>query len=84
MMFGQILMSGMQMIGNCGFSRKNMTIAALSLSLGVGTTAASEADIWHIFPQIVQDVFAANVVAVVFVAALILSYALPDSMDNED
>ena len=83
MMFGQILLSGMQMIGNCGFTRKNMTIAALSLSLGVGSTAASESDIWHIFPQIVQDVFAANVVAVVFVTALILSYALPDKMDEE-
>lgn len=83
MMFGQILLSGMQMIGNCGFTRKNMTIAALSLSLGVGSTAASESDIWHIFPQIVQDVFAANVVAVVFVTALILSYALPDNMDEE-
>ena len=83
MMFGQILLSGMQMIGNCGFTRKNMTIAALSLSLGVGSTAASESDIWHIFPQIVQDVFAANVVAVVFVTALILSYAMPDKMDEE-
>lgn len=83
MMFGQILLSGMQMIGNCGFTRKNMTIAALSLSLGVGSTAASESDIWHIFPQMVQDVFAANVVAVVFVTALILSYALPDKMDEE-
>ena len=61
-----------------------MTIAAFSLSFGVGSTAASEAEIWHIFPQIVKDVFAANVVAVVFVTALILSYALPDSMDNDD
>ena len=82
MMFGQILTSGMEMIAKCGFTRKNVTIVALSLSLGMGSTAASEAEIWRIFPQIVKDVFSANVVAVVFVAAFLLSYALPEKMDD--
>ena len=84
MMFGQILMSGMQMIAKCGFTRKNVTIAAFSLSFGVGSTAAGESEIWHIFPQIVKDVFSSNVVAVVFVTAFILSYVLPEKMNEEN
>ena len=74
MMFGQILLSGMQMIADCGFTQRNITIASLSLAIGVGFTAATEIDIWNIFPQIIQDVFGGNVVAVVFVVAMILSY----------
>ena len=81
MMFGQILLSAMQMIAACGFSQRNITIASLSLAVGVGFTAASEQDIWAIFPKIVQDVFSGNVVAVVFVVAIILSYALPENME---
>ena len=81
MMFGQILLSGMQMIAACGFSQRNITIASLSLAVGVGFTAASEQEIWAIFPKIVQDVFSGNVVAVVFVVAMILSYALPENME---
>lgn len=82
MLFGQILVSGMQMIAKCGFTRKNITIVALSVSLGVGSTASSESEIWHIFPQIIKDVFSANAVAVVFVTAIILSYALPEKMND--
>ena len=81
MMFGQILLSGMQMIAACGFSQRNITVASLSLAVGVGFTAASEQDIWAIFPKIVQDVFSGNVVAVVFVVAMILSYSLPENME---
>lgn len=81
-MFGQILMSGMEMISKCGFTRKNITVAALALSFGVGSTAAAEADIWHIFPMVVKDIFGANVVAVIFVIALILSFVLPDNMED--
>ena len=81
LMFGQILLSGMQMIANCGFTKRNITIAALSLGVGVGATTTSEAEIWHLFPQIVKDIFATNVVAVVFVISLLLSYVLPEDMD---
>ena len=81
MMFGQILLSGMQMIAACGFNQRNITIASLSIAFGVGFTAVTEQDIWHIFPQIVKDVFAGNVVAVIFVTSMILSYALPENME---
>ena len=67
MMFGTILTSGIQMVADCGFSQRNITIAALSLSIGIGFTTASEVGIWDIFPPMIQSVFSANVVAVVFV-----------------
>lgn len=57
MMFGTILTSGIQMISKAGFNQRNVTIVALSLAVGIGFTSGTEADIWHIFPQIVQDVF---------------------------
>lgn len=81
MMFGTILTSGIEMIAKAGFTQRNITIAALSLSVGIGFTAASETDIWHIFPELLQSVFSANVVAVVFVMAIILNLVLPKDMD---
>lgn len=81
MMFGTILISGIEMLAKAGFTQRNVTIAALSLSIGIGFTAASEIDLWHIFPSMVQSVFSANVVAVVFVVAIVLSLVLPKDMD---
>jgi len=86
MMFGTIVISGLQMISKCGFSQRNITIAALSLSTGIGFTQVPE--IFHIFPQLVQNIFAENCVAVVFVVAIILNLLLPKNMEvttkNED
>ena len=83
MMFGTILTSGMQMVAKCGFNQRNITIAALSLSVGIGFTTASEIGLWHIFPEMIQSVFAANVVAVVFVTSIVLNLVLPKNMDIE-
>ena len=79
MMFGTIVVSGIQMIGKCGFTQRNITIAALSLSVGIGFTQVPE--IFAIFPQIVQNVFAQNCVAVVFLVAVILNLVLPKIME---
>lgn len=79
MMFGTIVISGLQMISKCGYSQRNITIAALSLSIGIGFTQV--ADIFRIFPQIVQNVFAENCVAVVFVVAIALNLILPKNME---
>ncbi len=81
MMFGTILVSGIQMVAKAGFSQRNITIVALSLAVGIGFTSASEMDIWRIFPQVVKDVFSANCVAVVFVVSIVLSLVLPKDMD---
>ena len=83
MMFGTIMVSGIQMIAKAGFSQRNITIAALSLAIGIGFTTASEIDLWRIFPDVVQSVFSANVVAVVFVVSIILNLILPKNLEIE-
>lgn len=83
MMFGTILTSGMQMIANCGFPQRNITIVAMALSIGIGFTTTSESGIWAEFSPVVQSVFSANVVAVVFVVAIIMNLILPKNMEVE-
>lgn len=83
MMFGTILTSGMQMIANCGFAQRNITIVAMALSIGIGFTTTSESGIWAEFSPVVQSVFSANVVAVVFVVAIIMNLILPKNMEVE-
>lgn len=79
MMFGTIVVSGLQMISKCGFSQRNIVIAALSLSVGLGFTQCE--DLFKNFPQIVQTVFAQNCVAVVFIVSIILNLVLPKDME---
>lgn len=79
MMFGTIVVSGLQMISKCGFSQRNITIAALSLSVGLGFTQCE--DLFNIFPQMIQNVFGQNCVAVVFLVAIILNLVLPENME---
>lgn len=81
MMFGNIMVSGIQMISKAGFNQRNVTIVALSLAVGLGFTSATEIDIWRIFPRIIQDIFAGNCVAVVFVVSIVLSLILPNNME---
>ena len=75
MMFGSILFAGFGMMARSGFSQRNMVIVSLSLSVGLGFTAAP--DMFKLFPEIVQTVFAQNCVAVVFLLAVILNLVLP-------
>ena len=75
MMFGTIVVSGLQMIGKCGYTQRNITIAALSLSVGIGFTQVPE--LFAIFPEMVQNVFGQNCVAVVFLVSIILNLVLP-------
>ena len=75
MMFGNIVISGLQMIGSCGFTQRNITIAALSLSIGLGFTQVPE--MFNIFPDIIRTIFAENCVAVVFLAAIIMNLIMP-------
>ena len=79
MMFGTIVVSGLQMIGKCGYTQRNITIVALSISVGIGFTQVPE--IFKIFPKIIQTVFAENCVAVVFLVALVLNLILPKDME---
>ena len=81
MMFGTIIVSGLQMVAKCGFSQRNIYIVALSLSVGIGFTQVPE--IFTIFPRIIKTIFAENCVAVVFVMAVILNLILPKDMEHK-
>ena len=81
MMFGNIVISGLQMIGSCGFSQRNITIAALSLSIGLGFTQVPQ--MFEIFPDIIRTIFAENCVAVVFLAAIIMNLIMPKERKTE-
>lgn len=82
MMFGSIVVSGVHMLSQCGYSERNMTIAALSLSVGLGFTQTPQ--IFHIFPPLFKSVFAENCVAVVFLVSLVLSFILPKDKPKAD
>lgn len=75
MMFGSILLAGLDMVSKAGLSRRNMIIVSLSLSVGLGFTQAPA--MFALFPQMVRTVFAENCVAVVFLLAVILNLVLP-------
>lgn len=81
-MFGSIVVSGLQMIGECGYNQRNMLIVALSLSVGIGFTQVPE--IFRVFPEIIRNVLAENCVAVVFIMAIALDLMLPKSMALEN
>lgn len=78
MMFGNIIVSGFQMIARAGFTQRNILIAALSLSIGIGFTQVSE--IFVLLPEMLQNVFADNCVAVVFLVAVIANLVLPKNI----
>lgn len=80
MMFGTIVVSGLQMIASCGYSQRNITIAALSLSIGIGFTQVPE--MFNIFPEIIRTVFAENCVAVAFLASIILNLVIPKEKEE--
>lgn len=80
-MFGTILFSGVEMLAKAGFNQRNSIIVSLSLAIGIGFTTSSEIGLWAYFPEVVQSVFATNVVAVVFVVAIVLNLILPKNME---
>ena len=81
MMFGTILFSGVEMLAKAGFNHRNSIIVSLSLAIGIGFTTSSEIGVWAYFPEVVQSVFATNVVAVVFVVSILLNLIRPKSME---
>ncbi len=81
MMFGTIVVSGLQMLSGCGFSQRNITVAALSLAIGLGFTQVPE--MFAIFPDLVRTIFAENCVAVVFLVSIILDLVMPKEKNTE-
>lgn len=81
MMFGSIVVSGIQMIIRAGLTEKNTMIVVLSLSIGIGFTQVN--GLFSIFPEMVQELLQSNCVAIAFVVALILNLVLPEHMGNK-
>lgn len=79
MMFGNIVVSGFQMIARVGFSQRNITIAALALAVGLGFSQTGE--LFSIFPEMVQNIFADNCVATVFLVAIVANLVLPENLE---
>lgn len=81
MMFGSIVVSGVQMITRCGFNQRNTTIVSLSIGIGIGFTQVP--DIFSILPTMAREVLQSNCVAIVFIVALVLNLVLPKNMEVE-
>jgi len=81
MLFGSIMASGMRMFADAGFTQRNLLIAAITISVGIGFTLPSEEQIWQVFPQVIKDIFTGNCVALVFLLAVILNLVLPKDME---
>lgn len=76
MMFGTIIVSGIKMLTECDLtSNRNITIIALSLSIGIGITQVD--GFFTYMPKVIQDIFSGNPVAGVFLVATILELLLP-------
>ena len=79
---GQILASGFEMIAAVGFTPRNKLITSITLSIAIGFTASTEIGIWDGFPVAIQSIFSQNVVAVIFVLALVLNLIMPKNMEG--
>ena len=82
MMFGSIMFAGFVMLSRSGFTDRNMIIVALSLSIGLGFTQATE--MFNIFPQTIRTMFAENCVAVVFLLSVLLNLLLPKEKQSKE
>lgn len=79
MMFGAIIVTGIEMAAQCGFSHRNTQIIAISLCIGIGATGVP--NIFKSMPELIRDIFAQNSVAGVFVTAMFLSLFMPKDND---
>ena len=85
MLFASIMIIGMQMIAKIGFTRKNIMILCLSLGLGYGitlvpnfTSGTYEVDFFNYLM-----VLLANPVANMFILSFVMSFAIPERVNND-
>ena len=81
LMFGQIFISGLQMLYKNGLTERNMTIASVSICLSVGFT--SKPEMFQHMPDLIQKIFANNPVSIIFVVAILLDLFLPRSLSEK-
>ena len=80
MMFGNIFVCGLRMISSCGFNNRNMTIAAVSLAIGIGF--AQEPKLFVYFPDMIRNIATNNCVVLTFVVAVLLNSLLPQEKEK--
>ena len=85
MLFASIMIIGMQMIAKIGFTRKNIMILCLSLGLGYGitlvpsfTSGTYEIDFFNYLMVLLS-----NPVANMFILSFIMSFAVPERVNND-
>ena len=76
--FGSIAVTGMKMLSAAGLTRRNMTIAGLSLALAIGITYHPDA--FSGFPAWVGQVFG-NAVVVAALSSILMNLLLPKEQD---
>ena len=70
-MFGAIIVSGVNMLAACNLDQKNTLIVATSFCIGIGVTYVPT--VFQHMPAIVSDIFANNPVAGVFVVSMLMT-----------
>ena len=75
LMIGAIIVTGIEMAAQCGFSHRSTQIIAISLCIGIGATEVP--NLFKSMSDLIRDIFAHNSVAGVFVTAMILSLFIP-------
>lgn len=75
MLFGNIMLCGFKMIADCKFTSRNITIAAIALTMGIGFT--QEPELFKHLPDMIRDIITGNCITIVFVVAVLLDLILP-------
>ncbi len=81
-MFGTIVVAGVDMMSSCGTGHRNMLIIATSLCIGIGVTEVD--GFFALMPSWVGDIFAGNMVAGVFVVSFVMSLLMPEDKEKEE
>lgn len=81
MMFGSVIVAGIDMVRDAGSSQKNTLVVSISLGLGVGSNMVD--GFYAFMPGWVREIFEGNIVAGVFVVALLLDLILPDKIGRD-
>lgn len=86
-LFASIVVIGMQMLSQCGWTKKNILIASLTIGIGFGITIVPETGIISQDPTLPEGVrflslIFSNPVANMFLLSLLLSYVIPERING--
>ena len=84
-LFASIVVIGMQMLSRCGWSKKNITIASLSIGIGYGVTLVPAIYAHTYSSEIINCLLLLfrNPVLNMFLISFIASYAIPSRINDD-